>query len=176
MSKSLPNYYAKDIFSINLSFFQKIKIKTILFDLDNTLDPYNVKEPSKRVYELKKNLEDLGIKMYIISNNHGKRVSTYASLLGIPYLSNARKPFGKRLKAYLKKEGIDINSTILCGDQLTTDIPSGNRAGVKTMLLDPISPLDQLSTKINRLFDRPRRKRYLKKGLIRYLKEEDYGQ
>lgn len=174
MKKSIPTYYAKDIFSVKVDFFLKEGIKVILFDLDNTLDPFNVKEPTQRVFALKKNLEDANIKMYIISNNRGKRVSHYSKVLDVPYLSRAGKPFAKRLKNYLKEENIDLNSALLCGDQLMTDIPCGNKAHIRTMLFDPISPLDQLSTKINRLFDRPKRKRYIKKGLIKYL-EEDYG-
>ena len=174
MRKSIPDYYAKSIFDVPVSFFKKEGFQTVLLDLDNTLDSYDTLEPSSRVFKLKKKLVDENIRIFIISNNHGNRVSHYAEVLGVPYLAHTRKPFGKRLRKFLIKEGVLLEKCILCGDQLITDIPCGKRAGIKTLLLDPISKKDQWTTRFNRLFDRPKRKRMKKKGKIKYM-EDDYG-
>ena len=48
----LPTYVGKNVFSISASFYERIGKKAILFDLDNTLDPVNVKEPSTEVAQL----------------------------------------------------------------------------------------------------------------------------
>ncbi len=174
MKKSYPDYYAKSIFDVPIDFFIQKGFSNILVDLDNTLDAYDTLEPSLRVYQLKKEMEEASLKLYIISNNHGKRVSHYASLLGVKYLASTRKPFGKRLRKFLNEEHLDFDKCILCGDQLITDIPCGKRAGIKTLLTDPIVKKDQWTTRFNRLFDRPLRKKYKRKGIIKYM-EESYG-
>ena len=174
--RKLPDYYVKDIFEIPIKFFKKIGVKTLLCDLDNTLDAYDVLSPSDRVINLKKELDENDIKLYIISNNTGERVSTYANKLGVKYLSSTGKPFGFKLKKYLLNEGLSLNECALVGDQLVTDIPCAKRAGIIAILTDPIVSRDQWTTRFNRKFDIPRRKRLIKKGIISHMKEEDYGQ
>lgn len=163
----IPYAHASSIFDIDVSFFRKENIKTILCDLDNTLDSYRTKKPSKRVFELREKLTQAGIQMIIVSNNTGKRVTEYASELDIPFIPSIGKPFAKKLLAKMKDMGIDLNSTMLVGDQTVTDIACGNRAGVKTVLTDKIVKEDQPTTHFNRLFDRPLRRSLKRKNLLR---------
>lgn len=170
----LPNFYAKNIFEVPFSFYLNHGFKTILCDLDNTLDSYDTAIPSDRVRNYLKNLKLAGLNLIIISNNRGKRVSTYANALKVNYLSSTGKPFGFKLKKFILDNNLKFEECILCGDQLLTDVPCGLRAGIKTMLLDPISEKDQWTTRFNRLIDRPKRKKLIKKEKIKYL-EEIYG-
>ncbi len=170
----LPNYYAKNIFDVPFSFFIDYGFKTILCDLDNTLDTYDAAIPTDRVRNYLKNLKLAGLDLIIISNNHGRRVSMYANALKVKHLSSTCKPFGFKLKKFILSNNLKLEECILCGDQLLTDVPCGARAGIKTMLLDPISKKDQWTTRFNRLIDRPKRRRLIKEGKIKYL-EEIYG-
>ena len=72
----VPYVHATSVYDIDVNFFKKENIKTILVDLDNTLDSYKTKTPSPRAFELKEKLEKEGIEMIIVSNNTGKRVTT----------------------------------------------------------------------------------------------------
>ena len=173
MSK-VVDFFVKNIFEVPISFYKKHGIKYILSDLDNTLDAYDVSIPSSRVINLKEELETNNIKLIIISNNKGKRVSLYSNSLKVNYLANACKPFGNRLRRYLKDNNIPLEECLFVGDQLTTDVNCAKSIGVKVMLTDPLVKKDQLTTRFNRLFDKPRRKRLIKKGILNYLKEEDY--
>ena len=124
---------------------------------------------------LKNNLEKEGIKLYIISNNTGDRVSQYANSLGVEYLNSTRKPFSYKLKRFILEKGFINDECLLVGDQLVTDVPCGLGAGIRVMLTDPIVDRDQWTTRFNRLLDKPKRKRLINKGLIKHLTEEDYG-
>lgn len=163
----IPYAHATSVFDIDVSFFKKEKVETLLVDLDNTLDSYRTLTPSKRVFELKQKLLDNGIKMMIVSNNTGKRVTTYATELGVPFISSIRKPFASKLLKKMKELNIDITTTMMVGDQTVTDIACGNRAKIKTVLTDKIVKEDQPTTHFNRLFDRPIRKALKRKNLLR---------
>lgn len=159
--KFIPFAYAKSIFDVNIDFFKYLNIKTLLVDLDNTLDSYKCYTPSARVINLKKQLDANEIKLIIISNNRGKRVKCYADSLGVPYLSSTHKPFKKRLAMYLANNGIKNDESMLVGDQLITDVMLGYNAKINVLLCEPIVKEDQWTTRFNRLIDRPIR-RYLK--------------
>lgn len=163
----IPYAHASSIFDIEMDFFKKEGIKTLLVDLDNTLDSYKTKTPSKRVYELKDKLAENGIKMIIVSNNTGKRVTTYASELGIPFISSIGKPFARKLVKKMNELGIDLSTSMMVGDQTVTDMACGNRAKIRTVLTDKIVKEDQPTTHFNRLFDRPIRRSLKKKNLLR---------
>lgn len=163
----IPYAHATSVFDIDVSFFAKENVKTLLVDLDNTLDSYRTSTPSKRVFELKQRLEENNIKMIIVSNNTGKRVTKYANELGVPFISSIRKPFASKLLAKLKELNIDLATTMMVGDQTVTDIACGNRAKIRTVLTDKIVKEDQPTTHFNRLFDRPIRKALKRKKLLR---------
>ena len=158
----IPDAYAKSIFNVDVNFYIKHHFKTILVDLDNTLDSYKSSSPSTRVIMLKEELASHNIEMIIISNNKEKRVNPYASKLGVRYLFSTRKPFTKRLLNFMNENNISKENTIIIGDQLVTDVRMAKKAGVFCLLCDPIVKEDQWTTHFNRLIDRPIR-HYLKK-------------
>lgn len=163
----VPYVHATSVYDIDVNFFKKENIKTILVDLDNTLDSYKTKTPSPRAFELKEKLEKEGIEMIIVSNNTGKRVTTYASELGVKFISSIGKPFARKLLKKMKELNIDLSTTMMIGDQTVTDIACGNRARIKTVLTDKIVKEDQPTTHFNRLFDRPIRRKLARKNLLR---------
>ncbi|MDD2238985.1 MAG: YqeG family HAD IIIA-type phosphatase, partial [Bacilli bacterium] len=55
----VPDIYQKSIFDINFKKLKRNGIKCIIFDLDNTLAPINVKSPSKKVKDLMEDLKEL---------------------------------------------------------------------------------------------------------------------
>ena len=159
---STPFAHAKSVYEIDVAFFLKHGYSSIIVDLDNTLDSYRTKEPSPRAYELKQKLEANGIEMIIVSNNRGKRVNHYASLLGVRSISSAGKPFARKLLRKMRELNVAPSKVVLIGDRTVTDIAAGNRCKVCTILTDKIVKEDQPTTHFNRLFDRPIR-RYLKR-------------
>ena len=48
----VPDLYKKSIYDINYKKLKQSGIKCLLFDLDNTLIPYNEKLPTKKIKDL----------------------------------------------------------------------------------------------------------------------------
>ena len=166
MKKFIPNYYINSIFDLDVSFLLKHQKKCVFCDLDNTLDQYDVLNPSQRVIDLKNNLESNGIELIIISNNKAKNKQIYAQRLGVKSLFSTRKPFKKRINNFIESLPYEKREIILVGDQLLTDVLCGKNANIEVMLTEPISKKDQWTTRFNRLLDRPIRNHLRKKGYL----------
>lgn len=165
--KYIPFAHAKTLHEIDVAFFKKLGIKTILVDLDNTLDSYKVKTPSEDTLKLIKKLKEHDINVIIVSNNRSKRVKPYADVLGIKMTSMNMKPFPNKIKKLIKQDSLKVDETILVGDQLLTDIIAGNKAGLKTILVDKLTKYDQNMTKLRRIFERPKIAKLRKLNLLK---------
>ena len=160
----IPFAHSQSIYEIEPDFYKRNGVKVLFMDLDNTLDSYRAKVPQERTKELVKSLKDAGITPVIISNNKAKRVCGYAKLLGVEFLSSARKPFSLKIKRELQKRGVTNNEVMLVGDQMMTDVLAGKGAHIKVVLTEKIVKEDQWTTHINRIFDRPIRNYHRKRN------------
>lgn len=167
MNKRLiPTYVGGSVYELDPSFFAKKGITSVLFDLDNTLDDYTSKEPGDRAFKLKERFHASGITIYIASNNTSKRVKHYCERLGVDYTFALYKPFKKRLMKWMKEKGLEAKKTAFVGDQLLTDMVSANRAGLLTLLVNPLHPeKDHPFTWLNRHLEKPFRNKIYRKGL-----------
>lgn len=168
-----PTYTAKSAFDIPPSFYLSLGKKAVLFDLDNTLDPVNVAYPSSKVYELVERLLEAGLKVYVASNNTGKRVKAYCQKLGVESASGLLKPFPWRLKKWIKRNGYAPSELILVGDQLFTDVLASRGAKIDVVLTEPISEIDSVFTFLNRKIEKPIRKKIKRKGLCPEVRGND---
>ena len=164
LKRFIPFAHAKSIFEIDLSFFQKLGIKYVFADLDNTLDSYRLYHPTARAVELIDRIRAADILPVIISNNRGKRVRTYANDLSVEYIHSAAKPFPNKINKFIKEHGWDKKDILFVGDQMITDVAAANRAGLRVILTNKIVKEDQITTRFNRIFGRMIRKYHKKKG------------
>ena len=167
LKRFIPFAHAKSIFEIDLSFFQKLGIKYVFADLDNTLDSYKQATPLDKAKQLKADLDKLGIELIIVSNNTGARVHKYSKELGVRHFSSLAKPFSFKLKRIMKTANIKPEDVVMVGDQTVTDISCANGAKIKSILTDKLVEEDQPTTRFNRLFDKPLRKKLQKKNLLK---------
>ena len=162
----IPFAHAQSIFEIPVDFYQKQGVKTLLIDLDNTLDSYRLSIPTKRAVDLIQSLKEIGLNIVIVSNNRGKRVKSYAQALDVPCINSTRKPFSYKIKRFLKENNYLPDETMLVGDQMMTDVLAAKGAHIRVVLTEKIVKEDQWTTHINRLFDRPIRNHLRKKGKL----------
>lgn len=172
MKNLVPTFVAENIFEIDIKFYKKLNISYIFCDLDNTLETYNIKEPSLRVKELTKSFKENNIELIIISNNSKKRVEEYAKILNIRFIYRSFKPFPFKLKKFIKKNGIKIDSSMLIGDQLLTDIKCANKLKIKSIYVNELECKNALITKINKFIESIFKKRLIKKN--KFKKWRDY--
>lgn len=169
MSIFVPDIYQKSIFDINYKKLKKNGVKCIIFDLDNTLAPVNVKSPNKKVKDLMEDLKALRLKLIIMTNSTKKRVEPFKDILCIDTSYLSFKPLKKKYKKILKIYGFKDTEIACVGDQLLTDVWGANRMGFISILINPIGILDFAPTKINRFVENTiynflEKKDLLKKG------------
>lgn len=166
MKKNKSQFYAKSIYSIDLAFYIKERVKYVIIDIDNTLDPYSSISPSLKAHKLINKLMKIGLKVILISNNRLKKVSSYAKDLNVPYLASSHKRAGNKIKNYLEQNGIKVSDCLFIGDQIFTDLAYINRLGGKGVLVDPLSNEDHIVTKIFRPLDNYLRNKWKNEGRL----------
>ena len=165
MSYFKPDCYRKNIFEINYKKLKKIGIKCLVFDLDNTLGLIsNKKCPDEAVKLIKKLKKDFIV--VICSNNTTGRLKPYLDELGVDGVSWSFKPSIKGVYKIRKKYNLNKKDMCMIGDQIVTDIFTGKRYGMYTVLVDPLGVKDLKITSLNRVIEKLILKRYKKKDIF----------
>ena len=164
MSRFLPTEFVDSIFDIDVEKLKSMGKKGFLFDIDNTLATYAMAVPDEKTKKWIRGLQDMGFKVYLISNNNEKRVKPFAESIDAGYIAKALKPRIKPIRQVCDKMGITLDEAVLVGDQLFTDIWGGSRIGMHTILVKPISEVEHGFVKFKRIFERLIMKRWNKKN------------
>ena len=146
IKRFLPDIYQDNIFKINYDKLKEKKIKCLLFDLDNTISPAKevvlCKKTKKLFDKLKKDF-----KIILFSNNFPKRVSKFGDYYGIEIACISLKPFSFKYRSILKKHKL-------------------NKIGITTILVNPISNIDETETWLNRQIEKKIFKTFEQKKLL----------
>ena len=161
----IPNMYKENIFTIDYKKLKKQGIKYLIFDLDNTIALVDERKAPKKTKELFKVLKK-DFTVLIISNNTKKRVKEYSEQLEVDFISMAMKPFTKGLRQIRRRYKCQKRQMCMIGDQLMTDILSGNRYNIFTVLVDPLGKKDLKVTVLNRFLEKKVLKRLKRKKLF----------
>ena len=82
-------------------------VRLVLADLDNTLVPYHVTEPSPEVAAWAAELAEQGIQLFLLSNSRKPgRAQKFAEQLGIPYQGHSGKPKKRGLSPGYGADGL----------------------------------------------------------------------
>ena len=147
-NRLFPNIFVDSIFKIPYDDLKNKGIKALVFDIDNTIVPFDIAEPDNDIIDLFEGLKSNGFTICILSNNNKKRVEFFNRKIGGKAIYRAGKPGIKKLTRVLNEINIKNTEAVLIGDQIFTDVWCGNRAGLLTILTKPISDRDQLVTKV----------------------------
>ncbi|MDI3257360.1 MAG: YqeG family HAD IIIA-type phosphatase [Kyrpidia sp.] len=150
----VPDLYVPSIYAVNAETLVEKGIRGIVTDLDNTLVAWNEPEAPDKLVHWLDGLREQGLRVCIVSNNKEVRVRPFAERLAIPAVYEAGKP---RIRAFMRALEImrtHPGETAMIGDQLFTDIAGGNRMGMYTILVVPISDKEWVGTRMMRLLER----------------------
>ena len=150
LRKFYPKLYIGSIFELDLKTLRKEGIKGIIFDIDNTLVPYDVAEPTEEIIQLFSKLKKENFKICLMSNNTEDRVVRFNQNLKVFAIHKSGKPRTKGFKRALELMNLKKEEVAIVGDQVFTDVYGGNKIGVKTILVQPVSDKDEWITKIKR--------------------------
>lgn len=156
--KLRPDAVFRRVEDINPDWLAAQGIRAVLLDLDNTLTAWRSEElpESKRqwVEELKTRFG-----VCLVSNTvFGGRLRRVGQRLGIPVVGRwglGRKPGTGGLRDAMRLLGAKPEETVMIGDQVFTDVLAGKRAGVMTILVEPVDRRREFfGTRLARLRER----------------------
>ena len=162
----VPDLYVESYRNINIKQLVQLGIRGIIFDLDNTLIRWGSYSVPEELIEKINSLKDLGFRISIVSNNSGSHIIDFARTLKVPLVQSAKKPSRRPFRRAMKLMGTDPEETAMVGDQIFTDIVGGNRAGLMTILVVPVSHKEFFGTRLVRVFERMVLRHMKKKGFI----------
>lgn len=163
LDKLFPDIYVSSVFELPVDELMKKGIRTLVFDIDNTIAPFDLAEPEENIVTLFSYLKKQGFQVCILSNNKKTRVNLFNRKLHALAVYRAGKPGIKKLKKAMQKMGTDALHTAIIGDQIFTDMWCGHRAGMFCIMTAPICGRDQLVTKVKRGLEKQIMKFYFKK-------------
>ncbi len=166
MEKYIPDIYVKSIYYIDYEKLKERGIKCILFDLDNTIAPLSIKKPNKKIKDLFIKLKKMGFKLIIFSNSRKSRLKPFKEELEVDCAFNCKKPMTKKFNVILRDYKYGISEIVIVGDNIVTDVLGGNKVGITTILVNPISNKEHIDAKFSRLYERKIMKKLSKHELF----------
>ncbi|HEU4753674.1 MAG TPA: YqeG family HAD IIIA-type phosphatase [Armatimonadota bacterium] len=144
-----PALRARHVAEITPELLAARGLRALILDLDNTLVPWHGREVAPAVSGWIRRMQAAGIALCIVSNTHRPgRLKELAGLLGVAWVPSGGKP--RRRGFYRAMAAMDVTAeeTAVVGDQVMTDIWGGNRCGLLTILVDPLSPVEFIGTRV----------------------------
>lgn len=148
-----PEYFIDTIYDIDFNILRRDGINTLLLDIDNTLVPFKTMIPENSVVEWINLVKKEGFKICLVSNAYPRRAQIIAAKLELPVIYMAKKPFKKGVVDSLQLINSINNEAIMVGDQIFTDVFAARLAGVRSILVEPMTTSDFFMTKIYRVFE-----------------------
>lgn len=153
LKRFYPDEYVDSTYDIDFKKLYQDGYRGIIFDVDNTLVPHGA-PADERSIALFKQLSALGYQTMLLSNNKEPRVKMFADQVNSDYIFKANKPSTVNYVKAVEKMNTAIENTLFVGDQLFTDVWGANRAGIKTYLVKPIHPTEEIQIVLKRYLEK----------------------
>ena len=157
-----PDAYMDSTYVIDFEKLYKEGIRGVIFDIDNTLVPHGA-PADERAIRLFARLRSIGLDYCLISNNQLPRVKPFADAVQSKFVEDAHKPSRKNYLKAMKLMHVDLDSCIFVGDQIFTDVYGAKRCGMRTILVKPLHPKEEIQIVL---------KRYLEKIVLYFYQKE----
>lgn len=129
-----PYEYVKSVFSIDYEKLYNKGFRGIIFDIDNTL-VHHGDDSTPEVDRLIKDIQKMGFKTLLLSNNSKERIERFMKNIESPYIHEAEKPDTQGFEEALKILELEREKVALIGDQVFTDILGANKCGIPNILV-----------------------------------------
>ena len=149
-----PDEYLESTYVIDFDKLYKDGYRGVIFDIDNTLVPHGA-PADERAISLFNHLKELGFHCMLLSNNKEPRVKMFNDAVQVNYMYKADKPKPAGYRKAMRKLGTDKSNTLFVGDQIFTDVMGANLAGIRTILVQPIHPKEEIQIVLKRFLEKP---------------------
>jgi len=155
LSLLCPSRYVRSVCDISPVELREQGVSAILIDLDNTLVAWRGYEILPEIKDWLDSVRKNQLKVCIVSNTrYARRLQQLAEELGVPFVNGTMKPRRGGFLEAIRLLGCGLNDVVVVGDQIFTDILGGNRLGLCTILVKPLSRREFVGTKISRIAER----------------------
>lgn len=158
-----PDYDFQTFREITPVFLKNIGKKALICDIDNTLVPYGIEEPTDEICKWFESLRENGIKIVFVSNNEKSRVAKFCDKIKADYTYKSGKPLKKAAKNALLKLGTKESETAVLGDQLLTDVLTAHFSGMTALWVPSIEKVNTLFFRFKGMIEKPFIKSYFKR-------------
>ena len=149
-----PKEYVDSTYEIDFEGLYKKGYRGVIFDIDNTLVPHGA-PADERAIAFFKRLHELGFATLMLSNNKEPRVKMFCDAVDAPYIYKAGKPKADGYRKAMELMGTKVENTLFVGDQIFTDVVGANIAGIRTFLVKPIHPKEEIQIVLKRFLEKP---------------------
>jgi len=127
------------VLSLTSEIIQKHQIQGLVLDVDETLVSIRDSQASPELTAWVEEIKTVA-SLWLVSNNVSQyRIGRIGDSLNIPYITAAGKPSRRKLKKAVDAMNLPVEKVAMVGDRLFTDVLAGNRLGMFTILVEPIS-------------------------------------
>lgn len=151
--KLYPGEYVDSTYDIDFEGLWKEGYRGAIFDIDNTLVPHGA-PADERACALFSHLKELGYECMLLSNNKEPRVKQFHDAVQVSYIHKAGKPNPASYRRAMAQMGTDEHNTLFVGDQIFTDIYGANLTGIRTILVKPIHPKEEIQIVLKRYLEK----------------------
>ena len=143
LERFYPGEYVDSTYEIDFDRLYEDGYRGVIFDIDNTLVPHGA-PADERACALFAHLKELGYHCMLLSNNKEPRVKMFNDAVQVSYIYKAGKPNPANYRKAMEQMGTDEKNTLFVGDQIFTDVYGANRTGIRTILVKPIHPKEEI--------------------------------
>ena len=161
-----PDEYYDSTYSIDFEKLYEDGYRGIIFDIDNTLVPHGAPADERSIALFKK-LKEIGFDAVLLSNNKEARVAMFNEPIGVHTIWKANKPSPVGYRKAMELMGTDVSSTIFVGDQLFTDVWGAKNASIRSFLVKPMNPKEEIQIVLKRKLEAIVLRAYLKNHKIK---------
>lgn len=161
LERFYPDYDVDSAYDIDYEKLYGQGYRGVIFDVDNTLVPHGA-PADERAIALFARLRSIGYQAVLLSNNKEPRVKSFNDQVKAKYIYKAGKPGRGGYEKAMEMMGTDKETTIFVGDQLFTDVWGAKRIGIRSYLVKPINPKEEIQIVL---------KRYLEKVVLHFYKK-----
>lgn len=144
-----PTQYLDSAYQVDFDGLYQEGYRGVIFDIDNTLVPHGAPADA-RARELFAHLKKLGYQCCLLSNNKEPRVRMFNEHIKVKYIHKAHKPRTANYKKAMRMMKTNAGNTLFVGDQIFTDVWGANLAGIRTVLVKPINPKEEIQIILKR--------------------------
>ena len=153
LERFYPGEYVDSAYGIDFDTLYAEGYRGIIFDIDNTLVPHGAPADARAI-ALFAHLKELGYRCTLLSNNKEPRVKSFNDAVGVSYIYKAGKPKPANYRRAMQQMGTTEEDTLFVGDQIFTDVYGANLAGIRTILVKPIHPKEEIQIVLKRYLEK----------------------